>query len=115
MRRRVLTTTKILAVALVATPACTKPDIHAEPAPSAFATAAASATTDAHVEDTKLVALRAELDAMKRDDALAKVDHFRPLCDEAGYPLVGNLARKVAEPSLQPSEVCAEVRKKKGR
>jgi hypothetical protein len=36
---------------------------------------------------------------------------YRPLCDKDGYPLVGNLSRKSPDPGLEPSELCAEVRK----
>ena len=102
MRRRVLATTKVLAVAaLAAVPACTKPEPSPITADNAGAGVASAVpiTTDARAEDPKLVALRDELDAMKRGDALAKVEHFRPLCDEAGFPLVGNLARKAPEDS----------------
>jgi hypothetical protein len=41
--------------------------------------------------------------------------HFRPLCDEAGYPLVGNMYRKTSEPQYQPSAFCAKVRTKGSR
>jgi hypothetical protein len=114
MRRRVLTTTKVLAVALAVAPACTKPEARHDTESTATVSAAASVPA-ARPDDATLATLRTELDGMKREDALAKVAHFRPLCDEAGFPLVGNLARKVQNPSLQPSEVCAEVRLKKGR
>jgi hypothetical protein len=116
MRRRVLSTTKVLAVALAVAPACTKPEArHDTESTAAVSAPAAASVPAARLDDASLAALRTELDGMKREDALTKVAHFRPLCDEAGFPLVGNLARKVAAPSLQPSEVCAEVRLKKGR
>jgi hypothetical protein len=112
MRRRVLTTTKVLSVALAMLPACTKPDVHPDPGPT-LPSASAVATPSASAADPKVVALSDELAAMNRDDALKQLDHFRPLCDAAGYPLVGNLQRKA--PGLTPSEVCAEVRKKQTR
>jgi hypothetical protein len=60
---------------------------------------------------TNLEALRTELLSIPRDQAMAAMAHFRPLCDAAGYPLVGNVASKAPTPVLQPSELCAEVRK----
>jgi len=115
MRRRVLTTTKVLSVAFAMLPACTKPDVHPDPGPTPPSASAAVATPapSASAADPKVLALSDELAAMNRDDALEQLDHFRPLCDAAGYPLVGNLQRKA--PNLQPSEVCAEVRKKQTR
>ena len=60
-----------------------------------------------------LISLRSELVETAAADAIARMDHFRPLCDDAGYPLVGNLANKgPAAGTLQPSEFCAEVRVK---
>lgn len=121
MRRRALTTTKILAVAFVGTAACTKAGALPDPPPSASAAMPArpsAATTagavDAAIEDPKLVALRTELADTKTADALANVAHFRPLCDKDGYPLVGNLARKGPAPGPEVSELCAAVRKKPG-
>ena len=38
------------------------------------------------------------------DYALANRDHFSPLCDENGYPLVGNIASKGGATA---SEFCA--------
>ena len=113
MRKRVLRTTKILAVALVATPACSKTEARPDPPPVSPApvASAASVVREAGAEDPKLLPLRDELYATKRDAAFANVGHFRPLCDEDGYPLVGNLARKAADQGPPPSELCAEVRK----
>jgi hypothetical protein len=56
-----------------------------------------------------LVELRNELLDTEPAQALERIDHFRPLCDADGYPLVGNVATKGV--GLQPSELCAEVRK----
>ena len=95
-------------------PACTKPEVHPDPgASTAAASASAPPVASAPAEDPKLLALRTELGTLKRDDALKQVEHFRPLCDANGYPLVGNLQRKAPDPELMPSEVCAEIRKKK--
>ena len=118
MRRRVLTTTKILALALATMPACTKPEAKAEPTmPSAGASVSSAPLNPPPlpgVEDPKLLAMRDDLAGMKREEGLASAARFRPLCDKDGYPLVGNLTRKVADPGLMPSELCAEVRKKPG-
>jgi hypothetical protein len=116
-----MTTTKVLAVALLAIPAC-KPDVRPEPAatsasaaqsaPVATAIPSGAPVASGAPEDPKLVALREDLANTKRDQALAKTERFRPLCDKDGYPLVGNLVRKApGEPGLEPSELCAEVRK----
>lgn len=127
MRRRVLTTTKILAVALVGTSACNNASAPADAAAPATSSAAAHApsappaqvASAPPVVDAKLEVLRGELASLKRADALSQLSHFRPLCDKDGYPLVGNLARKGDSPAhveggLDVSELCAEVRKKPG-
>jgi hypothetical protein len=62
----------------------------------------------------ELLSLRAELAAAEPATALARMPHFRPLCDAEGYPLVGNVANKAPgaapSPGLQPSQFCAKVR-----
>jgi len=114
MRRRALTTTKVLSVAIAMMPGCTKSDVHPDPGASvASARADAPAPSAARADDPKLLALRTELGALDRNEAEKQIAHFRPLCDENGYPLVGNLQRKAPNPELLPSEVCAEVRKTK--
>ena len=123
MRRHVLTT-KILAMALAASPACTKdvrpepPIVSPAPVPSPVASAVAPiASTTPGVgtrgDDPALVKLREDLSKTKQSDALADIARFRPLCDKDGYPLVGNLAQK--SQGLEPSQLCAEVRKKPAR
>lgn len=110
MRHRVLTTTKVLSVALAIAPiatGCTKPEVHTDPAPSA--SAAAPDPPKGSIDREKLAALQDELGALSREDALKQIDHFRPLCDDKGYPLVGNLQRKAVD--LPPSELCSELRK----
>ena len=57
-----------------------------------------------------LESLREELVSTDRATALSRTQHFRPLCDEGGYPLVGNVYRKGPAPEIQPSAFCAEVR-----
>ena len=131
MRRRVVMTTKVLAVALAVGPACTKPTAEAtakatvqpDPGPSAPATASAPSASAAASPavavpsaypgdgDPKLKALREELFATNKAEALAAPERFRPLCDKDGYPLVGNLARKGSDRGLQPSELCAAIGK----
>jgi len=60
----------------------------------------------------ELLALRTELLEAQPEAALTAMAHFRPLCDADGYPLVGNVANKVQTTGLQPSQFCAEVRKR---
>jgi hypothetical protein len=62
------------------------------------------------VDKKELWPLREELFQGTREQAIARVAHFRPLCDKDGYPLVGNVIRK--SPGYQPSAFCAEIRKK---
>jgi hypothetical protein len=61
------------------------------------------------LDEVALTDLRDELLATPGTEVLAQMDHFRPLCDEQGYPLVGNVATKSV--GMQPSQFCAEVRK----
>ena len=58
----------------------------------------------------RLNTLLSQLFDADRAEAKAKMDHFRPLCDQSGYPLVGNVLRKAMPEGYQPSEFCAEVR-----
>jgi hypothetical protein len=44
-----------------------------------------------------------------REKAQMAVARFRPLCDQEGYPLVGNVASK--GDMYQPSQFCSDVRK----
>lgn len=59
-----------------------------------------------------LLDLRAAMMNSGRDKALADIARFRPLCDQDGYPLVGNLVGKTV---YQPSEFCSDVRKREKR
>lgn len=61
----------------------------------------------------ELINLRAELFEAGKTKALEQVPKFRPLCDDAGYPLVGNVIRKGK--LFQPSEFCTEVRSRKSK
>lgn len=143
MKPRVLQTTKLLAVALLATAGCapTTPAASATSGPSpepassdptiavampppntappqapAAAPSAPEAATPApprprpESNDPALLALSEELYATKRSSAMAQPARFRPLCDQDGYPLVGNLNRKSASPGYQPSAFCGELR-----
>lgn len=105
MRKPLLLT--ILAIA----PGCTRDAAKSEPTRSVSVSSAAAPTLA--VEDPKLLQLRDEMFGMKREDAFAKAAHFRPMCDKDGYPLVGNLSTKSPDQGPQPSEMCAEIRKKK--
>jgi hypothetical protein len=53
-------------------------------------------------------ALNQELATMLLDNALAKTEHFRCLCDDQGYPLVGNINAKGASASA----FCGALREK---
>lgn len=57
-----------------------------------------------------LLELRGQLVQETRKTAFARMKRYRPICDAAGYPLVGNVMRK-GEPDVQPSTFCLEVRK----
>src|SRR5262249_30578981 len=104
MRTRALTTTKILALAAIATaPACSK-----EPKSDPVTKAVVTETQGA---DPNLVGLREELVTTDRKQVDATLKHFRPLCDKDGYPLVGNLNRK--SPNYDVTELCTEIRTKK--
>jgi len=98
-------------------PGCEKPEVRADPepappAPSVVVAAVSAPPSAAPSVDVKLLSLSGELTSLDRDKALAKLEHFRPLCDDRGYPLVGNLPSKGMSNGLHPSEFCAEVRKK---
>lgn len=63
-----------------------------------------------HKDDPKLIALRDSLPrASMRYDKLAARPEYRPLCDAAGYPLVGNLMLKSGGGSV--TALCRAVRK----
>jgi hypothetical protein len=131
MKRRVIHPYKILAVALGAAGVGCTTTARPDPTPSttAPATAAASPAPAAgpaspegvaqhappadNKADSKLLALRDELDRTLPAEVVAKEAHFRPLCDKDGYPLVGNLNRKAPSPGTAPSAFCASVRSTK--
>ena len=108
MRRRVITTSKILAVAIATTPACTKSEVKAEPAPTVASGAPKPEPTPSAAAP---VPLEQQLAMTMPDEARAHPERFRALCDKDGYPLVGNLNQK--SPGLEPSQFCAEIRAKK--
>jgi hypothetical protein len=123
MKRRVITTFKILAVT-VTTAGCARsvaPEVQAEPAsaPTATATPTPAAEPPAAEpvalppaptsQDPALVSLRGELEPLTPAEALARQPRFRPLCDRDGYPLVGNAMRK-SPTGLEPSSFCALLR-----
>lgn len=118
MRPRKLTTSKILAVALTAGAGAAA--VAAEPGSVTAAASRSAPAVSVRAESPKLLALRERLLATKGSAASKQAGRFRPLCDAAGYPLVGNLARKadpatVSDPGLQPSEYCATVRAHRAR
>jgi hypothetical protein len=118
VKPRTVVTTKILSVASVALAACASqappPDREPPPKPTQTAHEPPQVPPDKDARPDLLL-LRAELDQAGRANALARAEHFRPLCDADGYPLVGNIARK-HEPgtdSFGPTAFCAAIREKK--
>lgn len=63
--------------------------------------------------DKALLKIRAQLLATPRAEARANAPRFRALCDNWGYPLVVDVAGK--SDVYQPSELCADARKREGR
>ena len=59
-----------------------------------------------------LTDLNEELRTKALSEALASSNHFSPLCDAAGYPLVGNINGKVATTA---TEFCAALREARSR
>jgi hypothetical protein len=55
-----------------------------------------------------MIALRDELTSMSLEAAIEQHERFRCLCDDQGYPLVGNINSK----GTKPSEVCATLKEK---
>ncbi len=129
MKRRIPTTITLLAVAITASTGCSRASapspntqVTAEapppaptatalepPAPSAQALVAPSRP---EVDNRELHPLRDELLGAKPSQVIAGAAHFRPLCDNDGYPLVGNVAPgKSMHQVTQPSAFCATVRK----
>jgi hypothetical protein len=124
MKRRVLTTFKILAVTVTAAGCsrATAPEVRSEPvtaatsAPAEVPTAPAlpaaetpAPSTTTPEQDPKLLALRDELDRLNDSQASQQKSRFRALCDADGYPLVGNVMRK-GPSGAQPSFLCRLVR-----
>src|SRR5262249_24657152 len=58
-------------------------------------------------EPQDLQTLNQELSTTTLPDAVERSEHFRPLCDDEGYPLVGNLNGKVVTTA---SEFCQALR-----
>ncbi len=61
-------------------------------------------------EQRELEPLAAELNQTPMRSAMGNRSHFAPLCDENGYPLVGNVYGKVP-PETTVAEFCAELSK----
>lgn len=130
MKPRTILTTPVLAVVALSHAACSRtveapssprPEAASPPSPAAIdsaiarasepSTSAKPAPAPGADEDPALRAMREELLNSGRVKALAAIEHFRPLCDKDGYPLVGNVLRKSPHAEYQPSQLCAEVRK----
>lgn len=81
---------------------------------AALAVAApASASPEPPPPDAKvkkeLLVLRGKLLGTPRPEARAQRATFRQLCDQWGYPLVGDVA--AIKEAYQPSELCTDVRR----
>ncbi len=120
MKKRALSPIKILAFAVTA--GCTAPEPvnapqHVAPAEATTAPPTPPPATEEPREkplpidigNPNINTLRAEL--AKDDKALERVDHYRPLCDKDGYPLVGNLQQK-GRVEFEPSHICRAIREK---
>lgn len=135
MRRRIRQPYKVLSVtALAVLPACSRPDAAAETdkgagaaltAPAATPAATPSPSTAGRVpppapdpaKDPERFKLVTEISRMPLSDAMKEREHFRPLCDADGYPLVGNLPTKSPASAASDGPVatfCAEQRKMRG-
>lgn len=68
--------------------------------------------TDTRTQHEQLQILNNELSTNALREALTRLEHFRPLCDQAGYPLVGNIVSKTGE-TATASQFCSEVRELK--
>ena len=53
--------------------------------------------------------LNGELSITRLAEALSRLEHFRQLCDDLGYPRVGNIVSKTGD-GAKASEFCAEIR-----
>jgi hypothetical protein len=96
----IMRTHRLLTVLLLSSaPAGACPDRHAPPGDSSAPAA--------------LLELRGDLIRAGHDKVQADVARFRALCDQDGYPLVGNLVGKRGV--YQPSEFCSDVRKQEKR
>ena len=96
MKRNAIATVLLLSAAAATSSA---PPVSASPA---------APPPDAQVKK-ELLELRSRLMGLSRAEARASTAKFRALCDQWGYPLVGNLAAKGEV--YQPSELCSDVRK----
>lgn len=124
MRPRTIHVTTLLAAALGAGCAEKAAPVTAEPVPAKVASAppAMDARREPPAEPARprdggadVHALRDLLADTTPAQAMAQAAVFRPLCDAQGYPLVGNTVRKGGPVLTQPSEVCAEVRRREAR
>jgi hypothetical protein len=126
LKRHLIESRKILIAVVVSAGGCTSPSpaIFADDRP---ATATASPIDQAHEStdstpaaasppargerakstDPKLLALRDELFYTSQKEALAKREHFKPLCDADGFPVVGNVYRK--DEGYQASAFCRDL------
>jgi hypothetical protein len=85
-----------------------KPQVsEVQPKPTPEAKPEAEPEAPAAACDTRV--LDDELAGKRLEEAVAQADHFRCLCDDKGYPLVGNINGKAL---TTPSAFCAALRAK---
>jgi hypothetical protein len=86
--------------------------LFAAPLASACVSQPAAPPPDDQVSQQVLDQLAAELVETPPDQVIARIEHFRPLCDKDGYPLVGNPIKTPPDQlyNFKPSTFCNEVR-----
>ena len=75
----------------------------------ALTASACGGTTEPSVHQESRQELADELAKTSLQDALARRDHFLPLCDGDGYPLPGNINNKEA-PGTTVTEFCNAIK-----
>mgnify|MGYP000538269614 CR=1 FL=1 len=118
MKPRKIRTSKILLAAVVSSVGVgcnqgaadknVKVEAAAPPAPAA----APVAPKLPAVQDPALLTLSGEITSKTREEAFAALEHFRPLCDRDGFPLVGNVLRKTPGDSYKASTFCSDLRER---
>ena len=118
MKPRKISASKILVAAVVSSVGCNQgakdvpaAKVEPAPAPAAAPSAPVAPKPPANV-DPALMSLSGELANKTREEVFAALDHFRPLCDRDGFPLVGNVMRKSPGDSYKTSTFCSDLRER---